>query len=297
MDAEIADLPEHARTHADTQRRVAETLVGSLDGTDWAEAGLFWAEIDGRVLARVETIDRAGQTRDHALPEALSAEAHDLRERMAVADKGTWFSVALTVAATGDLTWRFNYDRRVYDNPASPFAAGPDGAVPDDEAYGRDVAAHPRDERHTPLWLRQGAASAAVPYDLLNDAWGWPGVFASVQQQSALAREAFAAARVSAEGGRHGPATLSRREAESLAQHVLTAVVADVLEPHRLATLLGLHAEAVSRRLLPPVPGLAELDPDVTLAAAREASSPALLAVEAGVYGIIGDVVRAQLGA
>lgn len=303
MDADIADPRQHrhddpaAKPLADSnavaiaQKRLAENLAAALADSDWAEGGLFWAEVDGARLARIETIDRAGQVRERELPARLAALGHDLRVAMAAPGRGAWFSMSLEISASGGLTWRFNFDRRVYDNPASPFTPGVAGAVPDDDAYARDVAAFPRDERHTPLWLRRGASSSAAPYDQLDDAWGWPGVFASIERQIEAAR---ASLRLSP--GDDDAPTLTRPEAEALSRQVLSAVVADVLEPHRVATLLGLHAEAVSRRLLPAVPGADDLGPDETLAEARQRSTPALLGVEAGVYGVIGDVVRAHLG-
>ncbi|MCU1526572.1 MAG: hypothetical protein JWP75_335 [Frondihabitans sp.] len=135
---------------------------------------------------------------------------------------------------------------------------------------------------------RLDAASIGVapPYDALEEGSAWPEVFASIGRHTRAA--------LADQETRSAP---SRAETESLGRLVLSAVVADVLEPRTVATLLTLHREAVTQRLLPDVPGEEGLAPDVPLLEARRASSPALLAVEAGVYGIVGDVVRATLAA
>jgi hypothetical protein len=319
MDADTVDREDagHDATpvtdeRADLQQRIATSLAASLADSDWAEGDLFWAEIGERVIARLSTLDAAGTPHDHAVPRGIDDLGRALRRAMATPERGTWFSLFLTLEADGSYTARFNFDRRVYDNPATPFSPGRLGDVPTDSDFALDLERYPRGARYQPAWLElpavqpvpepsaTDAASASTgeggeptpsdillvqpPYDVLEEAWGWPGVFASVSQQIRAAVD-----------GRGRGEPLTRAQAEQAGRRVLAAVVADVLEPHRLATILTLHAEAVRRRLLPEVPGTADLDTDRTLLEARGASSPALLAVEAGVYGIVGDVVRAEL--
>ncbi|ARC57485.1 hypothetical protein AS850_10395 [Frondihabitans sp. 762G35] len=330
MDADTVDHDDRghdARGHDDTpeaderavlQQRIATSLAASLAETEWAEGDLFWAEIGERIIARLSTLDAAGTPHDHAVPRDIDDLGRALRRAMATPEKGTWFSLSLTLEADGSYTARFNFDRRVYDNPSTPFSAGRLGAVPTDADYTLDLERYPRGARYQPAWLglpavqpapessvtapapaASAAASSAAtevgrgtsgqplvqpPYDVLEEAWGWPGVFASVSQQITAAVDE-----------REPGEPMTRTQAEQAGRHVLAAVVADVLEPHRLATILTLHAEAVRRRLLPEVPGTSDLDASITLLEARGASSPTLLAVEAGVYGIVGDVVRAEL--
>lgn len=126
----------------------------------------------------------------------------------------------------------------------------------------------------------------------LTDAPGWRGVIASID-----AHVATALAERPALNAQEATGHLGRQQRDDLGRLVLTAVVAETLESHSLATLLALHAEAVARRLLPAVPAADELDPAASLLDARQTSSPALLAVEAGVYGTVGDMVRQRLRA
>ncbi|GAA4687044.1 hypothetical protein GCM10025780_37470 [Frondihabitans cladoniiphilus] len=288
--AATAPTPPTEPTWPELQSEMAAAVARVLGDEGWAEGTLFWAEVDSVASERLETVDATGVAREHDVPESIDALGRRLRDAMTDPDKGAWFSMTLTLASGGSFTSRFNYDRRVYDNPASPFAPGQLGDVPDDDAYARDLARHPRSPRYVPLWARPRAASTDVVvsglYEPLRTAWGWPGVLAGVAQQTTAALAA---------AGHDGP--LGASQVDALGQQVLSAVVADVLEPHRLATLLRLHAEAVALRLLPDVPDSETLDADETLVAARAHSTPALLAVEAGVYGVIGDLVRSNLTA
>ncbi|ROQ36694.1 hypothetical protein EDF46_3237 [Frondihabitans sp. PhB188] len=277
MDAETDNRPDELAL----QREMASAVAASLAEVEWAEASLFWSELAGR---RLETLSVGGHASEQPVPRAVDELGLRLRRDMAAAERGTWLSMSLVMEADGGFTCRFNYDRRVYANPGSPFTAGPGAAGPDDEAWAHDLARFPRSPRYTPAWLPGAGLGIAAPYDVLADAWGWPGVFASVEQQTDAALAANGAV-----------PPLAPADAEAVGRLVLSAVVADVLEPHHLATLLGLHREAVGRRLLPDVPGVDGLDPALPLLEAREQSSPALLGVEAGVYGVIGDVVRARL--
>jgi hypothetical protein len=301
MDAEINDraVPETEGAGGldahdppawrEIQARIAALVASAPLDDGWAEASLFWSEIGGIVVARLETLDPTGRARDLSVPTGIPELTRSLRKQMASPEKGAWFSMSLVLERDGDFTCRFNYDRRVFDNPATPFSPGTLGVLPDDRAYRADLAAYPRAEAYRPEWLTNenpSAVTVAPPYDILADAWGWPGVFESIAQQTAAAIAAHRTSPV--QGG---------DEADLLARQILSAVVSDVLEPHRLATLLGLHREAVARRLIAGVPEASQLDPDLTLTEARETTNPALLAVEAGVYGIIGDVVRDQLKA
>lgn len=261
------------------QRDLAAAVAVALRAVDWAEASLFWSELAG---SRLEALSLGGHATELPVIPEVDALGTALRREMAAPERGTWLSMTLVMEADGSFTCRFNYDRRVYRGTASPFAPGAAGIVPDDESWAHDLARYPRTAQYTASWMPGARPDLADPYEVLDGAWGWPGVFASVEQQAAAAVAAT------------GP-SLSSADAEAVGRRVLTAVVADVLEPHHLATLLGLHREAVSRRLLPEVAGVDELDPALALGEARQHSTPALLAVEAGVYGIIGDVVRARL--
>jgi hypothetical protein len=135
---------------------------------------------------------------------------------------------------------------------------------------------------------RSSAAAAALtvdpPYDVLTASAAWRAVFDSVGRHS---QEAFAMLPV-----QH---TLTSSDAESLEHQVLSLVVTETIEHQPVATLLALHRAAVEQRLVRQVAGTESLPVEVTLLEARRASSAALLAVEAGVYGVVGDVVRSSL--
>jgi hypothetical protein len=296
------DVPRQHQLQAD----IAEHFAASLEGTDWAEATLQLLEVGSVSRLWVDAVDAAGSSRTVGTVPDVVALGEQLREVMADPEKGAWFSLSLTMSRDGSFTARFNLDRRVYVNPGSPFEPGDAGVLPTDADYAADLERFPRSDRHRPDWLPTTAApgddrdatGASAPVALpdaltaLAGRWGWPGVLESVAQQTATAPVSS----VTAEGDA-GTATSASPgiTVDQLAPLVREAVVADVIAPHRVATLLRLHAEAVAAGLLPAVEGSDAVDADLSLEEARVAAPELVAAVEAAVGQVVDTVVAAHL--
>jgi len=291
------------------QNDIAERFAASLEGTDWAEATLFLLEVGSVSRLWVDATDATGSSRTVGTVPDVVALGEQLREVMADPEKGAWFSLSLTVTSGGAFTARFNLDRRVHVNPGSPFEPGEAGVLPTDADYLADLARFPRSAKYRPEWLPaadadaavggdgQGASSSPVlpePLTALESRWGWPGVLESVAQQVATAPLSAVTADGAEPAAPHegGVPPLS---VDQLAQLVREAVVADVIAPHRVATLLRLHAEAVSAGLLPAVDAVETVDGELSLEEARVASPEVVGAVEAAVGTVVDALVASQL--
>ncbi|MFC5997808.1 hypothetical protein ACFP6A_03590 [Quadrisphaera sp. GCM10027208] len=73
----------------------------------------------------------------------------ELRRLMYQPGKGTWFTAVCTLYPDGRTTFDFDFDNE--PEWASPTVAG---------HYVEDVEQYPRDDEHTPDWLRQRLAEA-----------------------------------------------------------------------------------------------------------------------------------------
>jgi hypothetical protein len=135
------------------QNEIAATFAESLAGHDWAEATLFLVEVGATSRVWVDALDAAGGVKQGLAVPDVAAAGSRLREVMADPEKGAWFSFALSLTSDGSFTARFTLDRRVYDNPTSPFEPGPTGDVPTDADYVADLERFPRSDRYRPAWL------------------------------------------------------------------------------------------------------------------------------------------------
>ena len=138
------------------QNEIAATFAESLVDHDWAEATLFLIEVGSISRVRVDALDATGSARQGLSVPDVASTGSLLRETMADPDKGAWFSLALTLTRDGSFTARFNLDRRVYDDAASPFEPGGAGEVPSDSDYLADLERFPRAEKYRPSWLPVG---------------------------------------------------------------------------------------------------------------------------------------------
>jgi hypothetical protein len=298
----------------DLQNQIAARVAESLVDVDWAEATLFLLQVGDVSRTWVDALDAAGSAKQDLPTPDVEALGQQLREAMVDPERGTWFSLVLTLSSDGSFTARFNGERRVFDDAASPFEATSDVVVPTDADYAADLVRFPRSEKYRPEWLPEGVAPAAstssrdgrdsseaavspaagLPASLaaLDGRWGWPGVLASVAQQTAASPVASSPEATPAD--EHDAPELSLRH---LALRVRDAVVLDVIAPHRVATLLRLHAEAVDAGVLPAVDAVESVDPDLGLEEARVASPEVVPAVEAAVASVVDAVVAEHLRA
>ena len=296
----------------DLQNQIAARVAESLVDVDWAEATLFLLQVGDVRRTWVDALDAAGSVKQGLPTPDVEALGAQLREAMADPERGTWFSLVLTLSSDGSFTARFNGERRVFDDAASPFEAAGDVVVPSDADYVADLARFPRAEKYRPEWLPGGVppavsttsdgdrTSAATPEDApaatlpaplagLDGRWGWSGVLASVAQQTAASPLTSSPEAPADEAD--GP-ELSLGQ---LARRVREAVVIDVIAPHRVATLLRLHAEAVAVGVLPAVDATESVDPELGLEEARVASPEVVPVVEAAVTSVVDAVVAAHL--
>ncbi|NIJ04221.1 hypothetical protein [Frigoribacterium faeni] len=297
------------------QDQIAARVAGSLADVDWAEATLFVLQVAGVRRAWVDALDAVGSAKPDLPTPDVDDLAAELREVMADPERGTWFSLVLTLTAAGSFTARFNGDRRVFDDPASPFEATGDEVVPSDADYAADLARFPRTEKYRPDWLPAAgpapagsadpatagpaadAASpagavppAALPSSLagLDGRWGWSGVLTSVARQTATSPVSSSPAGAPTDEPDAPELTLTQLE-----RRVRDAVVLDVIAPHRVGTLLRLHAEAVDAGVLPAVDAVGSVDTDLGLEEARVAHPEVVPVVEAAVASVV-DVVVAE---
>lgn len=302
----------------DLQNQIAARVAGSLVDVDWAEATLFLLQVGDVSRTWLDALDAAGSAKQELPTPDVAALGTQLREAMSDPERGTWFSLVLTLSSDGSFTARFNGERRVFDDAASPFEATGDVVVPSDADYAADLARFPRAEKYRPEWLPEGVAPAAatppvsgrapsptsadaregqtatLPASLagLDGRWGWPGVLASVAQQTAASPVASSPEATPADDAEAPELSLGQ-----LALRVRDAVVLDVIAPHRVATLLRLHAEAVAAGVLPAVDAVESVDPELGLEEARVASPEVVPAVEAAVASVVDAVVAEHLRA
>jgi hypothetical protein len=303
----------------DLQNQIAARVAESLVDVDWAEATLFLLQVGEVSRTWLDALDAAGSTKQDLPTPDVEALGTQLREAMADPERGTWFSLVLTLSSDGSFTARFNGERRVFDDAASPFEATGDEVVPTDADYAADLARFPRAEKYRPEWLSGDAApaasatttapvatatttnapeatppAAALPASLspLDGRWGWPGVLASVAQQTAASPVASSPDATPTDDPDAPELSLGQ-----LALRVRDAVVLDVIAPHRVATLLRLHAEAVSAGVLPAVDAVESVDPERGLEEARVASPEVVPAVEAAVASVVDTIVAEHLRA
>jgi len=302
----------------DLQNQIAARVAESLVDVDWAEATLFLLQVGEVSRTWVDALDAAGSAKQDLPTPDVEALGQQLREAMADPERGTWFSLVLTLSSDGSFTARFNGERRVFDDAASPFEATGDEVVPTDADYAADLARFPRAEKYRPEWLPGDAAqaasaassapgatatttalaaskpAAALPASLssLDGRWGWPGVLASVAQQTAASPVASSPDATPTDESDAPELSLGQ-----LARRVRDAVVLDVIAPHRVATLLRLHAEAVGVGVLPAVDAVESVDPELGLEEARVASPEVVPAVEAAVASVVDAIVAQHLQA
>lgn len=201
----------------DCNRRIAEGWNSVLPAGDWTASYLFWGPGGVATYAEATGIDREGRRHSISLPPDVHEALRELRNEMSDPQRGAWISADLKFTDDGVLESSFNWDRRFYwgTQPGFPWAPNPDPAVapvPSDDDFVLELERYPRELMFLPAWYprhrsddgparggavfgaREAATDARDPFEAarfaavslpdemkpLQDAWGWPGVFTSV---------------------------------------------------------------------------------------------------------------------
>lgn len=122
---------------------IAEAVGGSLPA-GWTQAR-FVATMTAGVSDFAVWVSTDGAEAKALAPRPASKGAKQLRELMYEPEKGTWFTMTMTLHPHGSADTAFDYEGE------------PDfGAAPvDDVAFVTDFQRFPRKPEHTPDWLQQ----------------------------------------------------------------------------------------------------------------------------------------------
>jgi hypothetical protein len=145
-----ADMPDDSLTQADRDemlRKLAHLLpTAVLDS--WEEIHLSYSAVgDAATLSCI--VDRIdGSTVRINPPYRATRLLPDLRTAMFQPGQGTWFCMRFVVEQSGQHHVSFDYD----GEPEFDFTLV-------DSNYAIDLARFPRDEAHTPAWLKEKLAA------------------------------------------------------------------------------------------------------------------------------------------
>lgn len=128
-------------------REVGALLLPKLpDG--WQRASLSFRSTYGVDTATFIVTDASGAENRTPTPTAALRKMRDLRGRMYVRDKGTWFTCTITLQPPDHVTAEYDYDTEpVFVPPLKP------------SAFELDLEFFPRSEEHRPAWLREKLGS------------------------------------------------------------------------------------------------------------------------------------------
>lgn len=148
MNQDPAALPNRGPLPYDEQR--CGYLTEALARTLAQGAPQRWRRIDLKVLMTAGITDAAltvvmpgGRTPEVQPAREIGEIAAELRSRLYRPGEGTWFGMRFLMDPPGTYWVSYNTDFDPLWNPPIPA-----------EAYARDLAAFPRDEKHVPGWLR-----------------------------------------------------------------------------------------------------------------------------------------------
>jgi hypothetical protein len=134
-----------AKRWAPSQSKLVEALVEVV--VRHAPEGWGWAHLEVSMVADrwtgSVTITAGGRTLSGPLAEGQALQLlRELRHRMYVAGRGTWYSMTLDIAPDRTATTTYDYDREPLLNPAA-----------DAEAYLLDLQRYKRRRSQVPPWL------------------------------------------------------------------------------------------------------------------------------------------------
>lgn len=116
---------------------------------DWSEVVLQYTAVTGHESAELVRRASDGSGISVEVPDSALEEARRLRNGMYKQDTGTWFSMRYTITPPGSYGVDFVYDTEPeFTSPVSP------------TAFEQELERFPRNEEHTPDWLREKLAQA-----------------------------------------------------------------------------------------------------------------------------------------
>lgn len=203
----------------DCQRRIAEGWLSLLPAGDWTVSYLFWGPAGRAVYSETTAIDKRGQLHSLQQPPSVHEAITELRDLMSDPQRGAWISAQFKFTDDGVLEADYNWDKRFYwgMHPGNPWAPDPDPSapvVPSDDDYLDELERYPREAVFVPTWYprarvlagqrldddaldprradpgyldpfeQQRAARVTLPDEVkpLQDAWGWPGIFSTINE-------------------------------------------------------------------------------------------------------------------
>lgn len=110
----------------------------------WATGAIVYRRV-GRTAESQATAEAAdGTPLNVYLGRPASQLLKELRAAMAQPGKGAWFTALARFSADGRMTWDFDHDHEPeWFTPTSPLH------------YLQEQEEHPRDDEHTPRWMRE----------------------------------------------------------------------------------------------------------------------------------------------
>ena len=193
-------------------RRIVEGWLQVLPEGLWTASYLFYGPAGKAVYADTTALDRDGHEHSLSQPHAVYAALDELRAEMSDPERGAWISAELKLTDALVLETTFNWDRRFYwgthaGNPWMPSDDAEEPTRPSDDDFLDELERFPRSPLFLPAWYPRHrvvegetlddaafetreadvleparTARVALPDEVkpLQDAWGWPGMFETI---------------------------------------------------------------------------------------------------------------------
>ncbi|WP_433560463.1 hypothetical protein ACQP1O_22460 [Nocardia sp. CA-151230] len=122
--------------------KIGQALTDAVPG-GWKQLRLEFLGTVQIDAARLEAVTNDDATERYSPPRIVMREFDQLRSAMYRPDIGTWFTAEFVLDSSGKVTISFDYDHEPNFVPQLT-----------DGAYALDFDYFPRDDAHTPQWLR-----------------------------------------------------------------------------------------------------------------------------------------------
>jgi len=133
--------------HAAHLQRIAQGLV-SVSPTGWTRVRVLCRMVGTRGELLAAATDKDGnETGLPGLPNDVGSALGEMRQASFEPGRGTWFAALVTLEPSGKLTLNLDYTHeQKWSQPLEP------------GQYAADLRRYPRDDEHTPDWLRERLA-------------------------------------------------------------------------------------------------------------------------------------------